>query len=73
VRDASVYQPLPGIPDSSPGATRSAGARDSGKPFTAQDVRFTAKGATLFAFVMGWPDREAIIKSLASAGKIALA
>ena len=52
-------------------ATRSAGGRDSGKPFTAQDVRFTAKGATLHAFVMGWPEREAVIKSLASAGKVA--
>jgi alpha-L-fucosidase len=55
----------------SPGATRSAGARDSGKPFTALDVRFTAKGATLYAFVMGWPDRETVIKSLASPAKIA--
>jgi alpha-L-fucosidase len=71
VRDASVYKPLPPISDSSPGATRSAGGRDSGKPFTAQDVRFTAKGNTLYAFVMGWPQREAVIKSLASAGKIA--
>jgi alpha-L-fucosidase len=70
VRDASVYKPLPAIPDSSPGATRSAGGRDSGKPFTAQDVRFTAKGSTLYAFVMGWPEREIVIKSLASAGKI---
>jgi alpha-L-fucosidase len=71
VRDTSVYQPLPPISDSSPGATRSAGARDSSsKPFTALDVRFTAKGGTLYAFLMGWPDREAVIKSLASAGKI---
>ena len=71
VRAASVYKPLPAIPGSSPGATRSAGGRDSGKPFTAQDVRFTAKGATLYAFVMGWPERETVIKSLASAGKVA--
>jgi alpha-L-fucosidase len=71
VRDASVYKPLPAIPDTSPGATRSAGGRDSGKPFTAQDVRFTLKGNTLYAFVMGWPEREAVIQSLASAGKVA--
>jgi len=71
VRDTSVYKPLPPISDLSPGATRSAGARDSGKPFTALDVRFTAKGATLYAFVMGWPDRETVIKSLASPAKIA--
>jgi alpha-L-fucosidase len=25
------------------------------KPFSADDVRFTAKGRTVFAFVMGWP------------------
>jgi alpha-L-fucosidase len=71
VRDTSVYKPLPAIPDSSPGATRSAGGRDSGKPFTAQDVRFTAKGGTVYAFVMGWPEREVVIKSLAPAGKVA--
>ena len=72
VRDTSIYKPLPPISDSSAGATRPAGARDSGgKPFTALDVRFTAKGSTLYAFVMGWPDRETVIKSLASAGKIA--
>jgi alpha-L-fucosidase len=71
VRDTSVYKPLPPIPDSSPGATRSAGARDSGKPFTALDIRFTASGNTLYAFVMGWPDQQAVIKSLASSGKVA--
>jgi alpha-L-fucosidase len=26
------------------------------KPLTAQDVRFTVKGKTLYAFVMGWPE-----------------
>jgi alpha-L-fucosidase len=71
VRDTSVYKPLPFIPDSSEGATRSAGARDSGRPFTALDVRFTARGGTLYAFVMGWPEREVVIKSLASPGKVA--
>ena len=31
-----------------------------------QDVRFTAKGDTLYAFVMGWPaDGKAVIKTLA--------
>ncbi|HEX5234348.1 MAG TPA: alpha-L-fucosidase [Silvibacterium sp.] len=32
---------------------------------TAEDVRFTVKGATLYAFVMGWPEYEVKIKSLA--------
>jgi alpha-L-fucosidase len=36
------------------------------KNFTAEDVRFTQKEKTLYAFLMGWPDaKEACIKSLA--------
>jgi alpha-L-fucosidase len=40
---------------------------------TAQDVRFTTKGRNLYAFVMGWPEKQAVIKSLGqgSADKIA--
>jgi len=30
----------------------------------ATDVRFTVKGSTLYAFVMGWPEKEAIVESL---------
>jgi hypothetical protein len=54
------------IPDTSPGATRSAGSSDSGnKPLTAQHVRFTTKGDALYAFVMAWPEScAAIIKGL---------
>jgi len=69
VRDTSVYKQLPPIPDTSPGATRTAGARDSGKPYTAQDVRFTSKGKTLYAFVMGRPEKEAVIASLGTASQ----
>jgi len=36
------------------------------KDFTADEVRFTAKGNTLYAFVMGWPEKEAVIKPLAT-------
>jgi len=37
-----------------------------GKPFTAEDVRFTAgkDGKTLYLIVMGWPDKPLSIKSL---------
>jgi alpha-L-fucosidase len=36
-----------------------------GKPFTAEDIRFTTKGNTLYAIVMGWPGEKALeIKSL---------
>jgi alpha-L-fucosidase len=39
-----------------------------GKPFSAADIRFTAKGDAVFAFVMGWPqDGKALIKSLRAA------
>ncbi|WP_322399905.1 alpha-L-fucosidase C-terminal domain-containing protein [Massilia luteola] len=40
------------------GATSKTGAsfnEGKGKPFSADDVRFTAKGKTVFAFIMGWP------------------
>lgn len=36
------------------------------KDLTAADVRFTTKGDTLYAFVMGWPDYQAVIKPLAA-------
>ena len=39
------------------------------KDLTAADVRFTTKGGTLYAFVMGWPEREAEIATLALGGK----
>ena len=39
-----------------------------GKPFSAADIRFTAKGDAVYAFVMGWPqDGKVTIKSLRSA------
>jgi alpha-L-fucosidase len=33
--------------------------------FTAEDIRFTTRGSTLYAFVMGWPEKEALVPSLA--------
>lgn len=35
-----------------------------GKPFTAEDFRFTAKGDTLYAITLGWPNQTVSIKSL---------
>jgi alpha-L-fucosidase len=32
--------------------------------FTAEDVRFTTKGSTLYAFVQGVPEKEAVVKAL---------
>lgn len=38
-----------------------------GKPFGSADVRFTTKGKTLYALLLGWPaDKTALIKKLAS-------
>lgn len=34
------------------------------KDLTAQDVRFTTKGDTIYAFVMGWPKMETVISPL---------
>ena len=38
------------------------------KDLTAADVRYTVKNGTLYAFVMGWPEREAVIPTLALGG-----
>ena len=41
------------------------GARDV-RAYTAEDIRFTAKGDTLYAFVMAWPESGRVtLKSLA--------
>jgi alpha-L-fucosidase len=36
------------------------------KDLTATDVRFTTKGETLYALVMGWPDFQAVVRPLAT-------
>ena len=41
----------------------------SRKELTADDVRFTTKGNVLYAFVMGVPQENAVVASLASNGK----
>src|SRR5262249_48804535 len=35
------------------------------RALTSADVRFTRKGETLYAFVMGWPEKQAVIPQLA--------
>lgn len=37
---------------------------DKRKDFTSEDVRFTTKGSTLYAFVQGWPEGQATVKAL---------
>jgi alpha-L-fucosidase len=41
-----------------------------GKPLTAADVRFTTKGNTLYAIVLGTPQQDLRIKSLGTAAKL---
>ena len=36
------------------------------KDFTAEEVRFTTKGNALYAFFMGWPDKQIVIAPLAA-------
>jgi alpha-L-fucosidase len=43
----------------------------SRKDFTANEVRFTTKGKTIYAFVMGWPEKQTVInKPLATNGNV---
>jgi len=41
-----------------------------GKPFTADDVRFTTKGGVLYMIALGVPNKDLQIKSLGSAAKL---
>jgi alpha-L-fucosidase len=36
------------------------------KDFAADEVRFTTKGSTLYAFVMGWPAKETVVRALST-------
>jgi len=53
-------------------ATQPAGTRfneAARKSLVAADIRYTTRGDTLFAFMMGWPGKEAVIPSLATTAK----
>jgi alpha-L-fucosidase len=50
-----------------PASGRGARFNEAGrKDFTAEEVRFTTKGGALYAFVMGWPEKQASIKALST-------
>jgi alpha-L-fucosidase len=41
------------------------------KPYSSQDIRFTAKGKSMYAIVLAWPaDGKVSIKSLAAGSKL---
>ena len=52
-----------------PAAGNNAFNERNRKDLTADDVRYTTKNSTLYAFVMGWPEREAVVPTLALGGK----
>ncbi|MGC2162840.1 MAG: alpha-L-fucosidase [Silvibacterium sp.] len=55
-----------GPPAITSAAEASASFNESARrALTAEDIRFTTKGSTLYALVMGWPDYQFTIKSLA--------
>ena len=41
------------------------------KPFTAQDIRFTARDGALYAIALGWPGDSAVIQSLRTGSALA--
>jgi alpha-L-fucosidase len=43
---------------------------EKGLPNTSEDIRFTTKGNVLYAVLLGWPENQAVIKSLSSGEKL---
>src|ERR1017187_8834271 len=82
-----AFRPIPGKPNAArpwkafgeglaasapPTSGRGAGFNENGRrDLTAQEVRFTTKGSTLYAFVMGWPEKEAVVKALSTKSTVA--
>ena len=73
-RPWKVYGEGPSVTEQAESGTF-GGARDvRSKPYTAEDIRFTVKGNTLYALFLDWPkDGKITLRSLASGnGKPAL-
>jgi alpha-L-fucosidase len=62
-RPWKIFGESPAVETTSQGTSFNEKAR---KEMTASDVRFTTKGGTLYAFVMGWPEFQTVIKPLAT-------
>jgi alpha-L-fucosidase len=62
-RPWKIFGEGPSTESASKGAAFNESAR---KDLTAADVRFTTKGDTLYAFVMGWPEYQTVIRPLAT-------
>jgi alpha-L-fucosidase len=55
--------PVASAPPSTQGIRFNESSR---KELTAEEIRFTTKGETMYAFVMGWPDKLTLIRPLAT-------
>jgi alpha-L-fucosidase len=60
-RPWKIYGEGPSVSAEKPGGGFNESNR---KPLTAEDVRFTTKGNALYVFIMGWPQREAVVRAL---------
>jgi alpha-L-fucosidase len=67
-RPYKIFGDSPAAPEASQPA-RGSFQEASRTTLTAQDVRYTTQGETLYAFVMGWPGKEAVIPSLATTAR----
>ena len=76
VNSEGIYDTRPwkisgNVPEAPP--TRQAGFNERNrKALGPEDVRFTTKKGALYAFVMGWPEHEAVVPTLALGGKLAV-
>ena len=68
-RPWKVFGEGPAIESATPKQTQGFN-EGKGKPFTAEDVRFTQKGDTLYAIVLGQPTEPLKIKSLGKKSKL---
>jgi alpha-L-fucosidase len=57
------------LPEAAPTQTQGFNERNR-KDLGPGDARFTSKKDTLYAFIMGWPEREAVVPTLALGGKL---
>lgn len=63
-RPWSVYGEGP-VMESAPPIIAQGMNEGKNRPFSSSDIRFTAKGDAVYAFVMGWPaDGKVLIKSM---------
>jgi alpha-L-fucosidase len=63
-RPWKIYGEGPSTQAEKPGGAFNESRR---QPLTAEDVRFTAKRNVLYAFVMGWPEKEVVVQALGTA------